>query len=92
VSGPCVRYKTDDGYTITDTYTDDVFGASKTDKEIVKRKYEMGKEWEIKDVGENEYFLSMQVQQELNSETIWLSQCPYWEHVANHFKLMNIPL
>ncbi len=49
---PCVRYKVDgDGYTITDTYTDDVFGVSKTDEEIAKRKDEIGKEWEIKDVG-----------------------------------------
>jgi hypothetical protein len=49
---PCVRYKADDDeYTMTDTYTDDVFGASKTDGEIVKRKDEIGKEWEIKDVG-----------------------------------------
>ncbi len=50
---PCVKYKREgDGYTLTDTYMDDVFGASKTDEEIEKRKDEMGKEWEIKDVGD----------------------------------------
>ena len=33
---PCVRFKTkDDEYTVTDTYTDNVFGASKTDAEII---------------------------------------------------------
>src|SRR6266545_1789972 len=38
---PCVRYKKENsGYTITDTYTDDVFGASKTDEEIEARKQE----------------------------------------------------
>src|SRR6266508_338599 len=47
---PCVKYKHEgNGYTLTDTYTNDVFGASKTDEEIEKRKNEMGKEWEIKD-------------------------------------------
>ncbi|SRR6266498_425934 len=57
---PCVQYKKDgDEYTLTDMYTDDIFGASKTDREIQMRKDEMGKEWEIKDVGENEYFLGM---------------------------------
>ena len=57
---PCVRYKRDGGqYTITDTYTDDVFGASTTDEEIRKRKNKMGDVWEIKDVGESEYFLGM---------------------------------
>src|SRR5271155_674976 len=36
---PCVRLKEGDGkYTITDTYTDDVFGASKNDEEIKERK------------------------------------------------------
>jgi hypothetical protein len=59
--------KTDDGYTLTDTYTDDVFGASKTKKEMKERKDEMAKEWEIKDVGENDYFLGMRVQQDLNA-------------------------
>ena len=59
---PCVRFKTEDGnYTITDTYTDDIFGASNNDKEAKQRKEELGKVWEIKDVEENEYFLGMQV-------------------------------
>jgi len=90
---PCIRYKKDgDGYTITDTYTDDVFGASKTDKEIEGRKDEIGKEWEIKDVGESEYFLSMQVQQDLKSGTIRLTQRPYWEHVLNRFNLTHVSL
>src|SRR6266542_638519 len=85
---PCVKYKREDGgYTLTDTYTNDVFGASKTDEEIEKRKDEMGKIWEIKDVGENEYFLGMRVQQDLNAGMIRLTQQPYWEHVINRFDL-----
>ena len=88
---PCVRYKKDgDGYTLTDTYTDDVFGASKTDGEIQRRKDEMGKEWEIKDVGDNKYFLGMRVQQDINQGTIRLMQRPYWEHVLNRFNLVGV--
>ena len=88
---PCVRYKKADGeYTLTDTYTDDIFGASKTDEEVRKRKDEMGKEWEIKDVGGNDYFLGMRVQQNLDDGTIHLTQRPYWEHVLNRFDLTNI--
>ena len=95
---PCVRYKREnDDYTITDTYTDDVFGASTTNEEVERRKSEMGKEWEIKDVGETEYFLGMRVQQDLTLGTIRLTQRPYWEHVVNRFNLghvtpRNIPL
>ena len=50
----------------------------------------MGKEWEIKDVGENNYFLGMRVQQDIDQGTIRLTQCPYWEHVLNRFKLTDI--
>ena len=74
-------------------YTDDVFGASNSDdsdEEGKRRKDEMGKVWEIKDVGENENFLGMRVQQDINLGTIRLTQCPYWEHVLNRFCLEHI--
>ena len=57
---PCVRFKKKDGsYTITDTYTDDIFGALNDEAEAKRRKDEIGGVWEIKDVEENEYFLGM---------------------------------
>src|ERR1700678_1005050 len=88
---PCVRFKKEDGnYTLTDTYTDDTFGASNNDEEAQKRKDEIGKIWEIKDMGENEYFLGMRVQQDLDLGTVRLTQRPYWEHVLNRFGLENI--
>jgi hypothetical protein len=90
---PCVRYKREkDDYTLTDTYTDDVFGASTSTEEIERRKSEMGKEWEIKDMGETEYFLGMRVQQDLTLGIIRLTQRPYWEHVVNRFQLEHVPL
>jgi len=51
-----------------------------------------GKEWEIKDVGEKEYFLGMRVQQDLERGMIRLSQRPYWEHVINRFDLAHVVL
>jgi hypothetical protein len=95
---PCVRTKVDgNGYTITNTYTDDVFGASKTDREIEERKKEIGEVWEIKDVRETEYFLGMRVQQDLKMEMVTLTQRPYWEHIISRYNLghispQNIPL
>ena len=81
---PCVRYKKeDDNYTLTNTYTDDVWGASNSEEEAKRRKDEIAKVWEIRDVGETEYFLGMQVQQDLQAGMIRLTQCPYWEHVLN---------
>ena len=88
---PCVRIKQENGnYTITNTYTDDTFGASNNIEEEKKRKEEIGNVWEIKDVGETEYFLGMRVQQDLNAGTVRLSQRPYWEHVINRFSLEHI--
>ena len=88
---PCVRFKKGNGnYTITDTYTDDTFGASNDDEEIKRRKEEIGGVWEIKDVGESEYFLGMRVQQDMELGTIRLTQRPYWEHVLNRFGLAGV--
>jgi hypothetical protein len=95
---PCVCFKKEDGdYTIVDTYTDDIFSASTMEKEVEKRKKEIGEVWEIKDIGETEYFLGMCVQQDLALETIRLTQQPYWEHVITRFNLdhitpRNVPL
>ena len=38
-----------------------------------RMKAEIGKVWDIKDVGEMEYFLGMQVQQDIQSGTIHLT-------------------
>jgi hypothetical protein len=88
---PCVRFKKESGnYTLTNTYTDDTFGASNNDEEAQRRKDEIGKIWEIKDVGETEYFLGMRVQQDLEAGTVRLTQRPYWEHVLQRFGLEGI--
>jgi hypothetical protein len=67
-----------------------IFGASNSDEEIKERKDEIGKEWDVKDVGENEYFLGMRVQQDLEKGIIRLTQRPYWEHVINRFSLGGV--
>ena len=88
---PCVRFKKEDNnYTITSVYTDDIFGASNSDKEIEKRKGEISRVYEAKDVGENEYFLGMRVQQDLEAGVIRLTQRPYWEHVIARFNLEHV--
>ena len=70
-------------YTITNTYTDNIFGASNDNEEIRRRKGKIGKVWEVKDVGETEFFLGMRVQQNLKLGMVQLTQHSYWEHVLN---------
>ena len=68
---PCVQFKKGNGnYTITDTYMDDIFSVSNDGEEEERRNKEIREVWEIKDVGENEYFLGMRVQQDLKLGTI----------------------
>ena len=50
---PCIRFKKENGnYTITDTYTDDIFAGSNSDEEENRKKDKIGKIWEIKDGGD----------------------------------------
>jgi hypothetical protein len=81
-----VRVKTEDGsYTLTDTYTDDVWGASSSVEEAGRRKGELAKVWDIKDVGDTHRLLGMRVEQNLEAGTITLSQRSYFEKVlADH--------
>jgi Reverse transcriptase (RNA-dependent DNA polymerase) len=88
---PCVRFIKDEGnYTLSDTYTDNAFGASNGDDEIKKKKDEIGAVWEVKDVGELENFLGMRVQQDLEKGTIRFTQRPYWEYVINRISLESV--
>ena len=67
---PCIQFKKEDGnYMITSTFMDDVFGGSNNEEEGKRRKDEIRGVWKIKDVGENEYFLGMHVQQDLELGT-----------------------
>ena len=88
---PCVRYKKEGKkYTLTNTYTDDIFGASKSSEETKERKEEIGKVWEVKDVGSTEFFLGMKVQQDLKLGMVRFTQRPYWESIINKFNLSGI--
>jgi hypothetical protein len=75
------------GHFFEPLYTDDIFGAS---KDVERRKRKIGNIWDIKDVGEMEYFLGMRVQQDLQAGTICLSQCPYWKHVLRKFHINQV--
>ena len=67
-----------------------MFGASKNDEETKKRKDEIGGVWEVKNMGENDYFLGMRVQQDIDQGAIQLTQQPYGEHIINQFNVDTI--
>jgi hypothetical protein len=91
---PCVRVKISDdgGYTLTDTYTDDVWGASSSIEEGEMRKAELANIWDLKDVGNTHRLLGMRVDQDLEAGTVTLSQRAYFEKMLIDFGLENVKL
>ncbi len=77
-------------YTITDTYTDDVWGMSSTKEEASHWKGELEEKWDLTDMGENHYFLGMRIDQDLEAGMISFSQRPYWENIFNDFNLTHL--
>ncbi|KAF7372247.1 Gag-Pol polyprotein [Mycena venus] len=91
---PCVRVKSSDegAYTLTDTYTDDVWGASSSLAEAELRKAELVEVWDIKNVANAHHLLGMHVNQNLEAGTVTLSQRAYFEKVLADHGLENIQL
>jgi hypothetical protein len=60
---PCVHVKTstDGSYTLTDMYTDNVWGTSSSLEEAEAWKAKLGKKWDLKDVGSTHCLLRMHV-------------------------------
>ena len=99
-TNPCVRFKREDrNYTITDTYTDDVFGASNSTEEAETRKGEMGKIWDIKDIGgervfsRNEGSAGLEIGDDLThtttilgarTQSFWLGKCGTTEYPTSN--------
>ncbi len=59
---PCVQVQDVNGeYTLTTTYTDDIYGVSSTKEGVKKAKREIAKRWEINDAEDYELFLGVTV-------------------------------
>lgn len=89
---PCVRMMGQPGgnYTLTDMYMDDIWGASSSAEEASHRKKELTEKWELKDVGEDHYFLGIKIDQDLAAGTISFSQRAYWENVLEDFNFASV--
>ena len=84
----CVRTRCRDGeYTITNTYTDDVFGGSLTNGGSSAAKKELGERWDTSDV-DGSILLSVAVEKEKDG-SISLGQRAYFERMLTHFHLTD---
>ena len=90
----CVRTKWGENseFTITNTYTDDIFGASLTAASAKEAKGEIERCYEIKDLGEINKLLGIQVVWDESTGSILFSQETYIHSLLNDYNLQNITL
>jgi hypothetical protein len=84
---PQVRSRViEDEITLTSTWTDDILGASSTEKGETEAKEELARSYELKDLGVARFILGMKIERDDKSGDIRLSQRAYCERVLERFK------
>lgn len=90
LADPCVHSRViKDEFTITSTYTDNIFGRSSTKEGAKKAKEDIKACFEIKDVGELGYILGIHVEKDESTGVISLSQEAYLRRVLECFGMMQ---
>lgn len=78
-----------DEVTITSTWTDDILGASSSEGGEIGAKDELGKSYELKDLGAARFILGMKIEKNNNTGDITLSQRAYAERVLERFHMTD---
>jgi hypothetical protein len=78
----------DDEITLTSTWTDDILGASSTETGEILAKEQLGRIYELKDMGEAKFILGMKIKRNEDG-SIQLSQRAYTERVLERFKMSD---
>jgi ribonuclease HI len=87
---PCIYVRINDNeYTIMAVYVDDIITVSKDMKTIDDIKIELKKVFEIKDLGDMQYCLGIEVKRDRSQKTIYMSQDGYVKKVAERFGLLD---
>ena len=63
-------------------YVDDILQAGKNDKQISEVKLALAERFDVKDLGELNYFLGVKIVQNHRAGTIWIGQLTYTEEVT----------
>ena len=84
---PCIYTSTTDGLFILAVYVDDILLAGKSQQRIAQVKSDLGKRFQLKDMGELHYFLGVSVKQSYETGKIWIGQPAYTRAVIKKFGL-----
>src|SRR5215216_4561184 len=75
--------------TIVAVYVDDLIILSNDTTSLNKIKAELGKRFEMKDLGEIRFCLGIQVMRNRKERTIRISQAKYIENILDRFNMLN---
>ena len=73
-SDPCLYVSTEGELFIIAVYVDDILLAGKSDKRITEVKRALSSRFNVKDMGELQYFLGVMIIQDLKGGTVWMGQ------------------
>ena len=88
-SDPCIYIARDGEPFLIGVYVDDMLLAGKSEKCIDEIKSTLSKRFDMKDLGELNHFLGVQVEQNHKNGTIWVGQPLYTEEVLKRFGMEN---
>ena len=86
---PCLYVSTEGEPFIVAVYVDDVLLAGKSDRRIKEVKCALSSQFNVKDMGELEYFLRVKVVQDIPGGTIWMGQPSYTKTVLREFSMVD---
>ena len=88
-SDPCIYIATDGEPFLIGVYVDDMLLAGKSKKQINNIKSTLSKRFDMKDLGELNHFLGVQVVQDHKNGTIWIGQPTYTQGMLKRFGMEN---
>ena len=85
---PCIYYKNTEGEMFyLGVYVDDIILAGKTETKLNEVKSDLSRKFDIKDLGELNYFLGVKIDQQDNS--VWIGQPAYTKNLLEMFGMQD---
>ena len=84
-SDPCIYTAEKGEIFIIGVYVDDIVLAGKNMKQINEVKKTLSNKFDVKDLGELNYFLGVQIIQDHKNDTVWIGQKTYTNSILKRF-------
>ena len=85
ISDPCIYTSTEGGMSIIGVYVDDIVIAGESTEKVQEVKHTLSRKFNMKDLGELNHFLGVQVIQDHDKGTMWIGQSQYTDTILKKF-------